>query len=77
MTLAELLPILETLPAALTAPQIADLYGVSVDHVYSETRAGTWPTPVIRIGRAYRYPTVPALEALGLRLLTEAAAGSD
>lgn len=56
----------EAMPPALTAAQIADLFGVSVDHVYAETRAGTWPTPVLRLGRTYRYPTLPALEALGI-----------
>jgi hypothetical protein len=54
------------LPPTLTAQQIARLYGVGADHVYSEVRAGTWPTPVITLGRARRFPTVPALEALGL-----------
>ncbi len=56
----------DELPAALTADEIADLFGVGKDHVYAETRAGTWPTPVVKLGRAYRYPTMPALEVLGL-----------
>lgn len=54
------------LPPALTAQQIGALFACGTDHVYAQTRAGTWPTPVLKLGRAYRYPTVPALEALGL-----------
>jgi predicted DNA-binding transcriptional regulator AlpA len=64
--LAALIDEVGSVPPTLTAPQVAELFGVGVDHVYAEVRAGEWPTPCLRIGRAVRFPTVPALEALGL-----------
>lgn len=54
------------LPSTLSAQEIADLFGVGVDHVYAEVRAERWPTPTLKLGRKLVFPTVPALEALGL-----------
>lgn len=69
------------MPAALTADEVADLFNIGKDHLYAEVRADRWPTPVLRIGRALRFPTAPILESLGLWPATpterEDAHGSD
>ena len=57
---------IDSLPAALNAHQAAALTGVGVDHVWQLAREGGWPTPVLKLGRTYRFPTRPLLEALGL-----------
>lgn len=67
----------DELPAALTAEEIADLFGVGKDHVYAEVRAHRWPTPVVKLGRTLRFPTLPALEVLGLGMPARDAEASD
>jgi hypothetical protein len=62
------------LPPTLTASQVASLFDVGTDHLYSEVRSDSWPTPVLRVGRALRFPTLPALEALGITITEEASA---
>lgn len=49
----------------LKAPQVADLWGVSVDTLYETVRAGTCPVQPLRIGRTLRWPTRSVLRSLG------------
>jgi predicted DNA-binding transcriptional regulator AlpA len=54
------------LPPTLCARQVAECYGVSVDHVYAMHRDGTEPVPALVLGRKLVWPTAAVLHALGL-----------
>lgn len=57
---------LADLPAVLDVPTAGRLLGLSRSVAYELVQAGTWPTPVLRLGRRYRIPTAPLLTLLGL-----------
>lgn len=50
---------LSTLPPVLDVPTAALLMGISRTSAYELVRAGTWPTPVVRLGKLIRIPTAP------------------
>ncbi|CAB0663316.1 hypothetical protein FRC0191_01871 [Corynebacterium diphtheriae] len=51
----------------LSVPAAAQLLGISEGGAYKAIRAGQFPVPVLKIGRArYVVPVAPLLEALGL-----------
>lgn len=55
------------LPAASDVPVVAErLLGVSRDAAYESIAAGTFPVPVLRVGRRIRVPLRPLLDVLGL-----------
>jgi predicted DNA-binding transcriptional regulator AlpA len=70
------------LPVVLDLPAAARLLGIGRTAAYQSVRDGTWPTPIIRIGRSIRVPRQPLLALLGLSTATAdplpgAVAGSD
>jgi hypothetical protein len=73
--------LLSDMPAVLDLPAAARLLGIGRTAAYQSVRVGTWPTPIIRIGRSIRVPRQPLLALLGLstaaaeQLPTAAAAG--
>ena len=56
----------QRLPPALTTVEAAELLGVPKAHLWKLARTGKSPVPVLRLGRALRWPTQPILEVLGL-----------
>lgn len=44
----------------------AAIFGLSMPTAYRHARAGTFPVPVVRVGRGYRVPVAPILAALHL-----------
>lgn len=68
MTREELL----ALPAAVDLLTAARALGVGRTTAHGLVRAGKWPTPVVRVGSAYRVPTMAIL-----RLLEVAPAGGS
>ena len=46
------------LPPALTVVQAAALLGIGRSNAYHGVKTSTWPTPVVRVGRCIRIPTV-------------------
>lgn len=62
LTLAEV----GDLPTVLDTEQVAELFGICTRTVREQTAAGTFPVPVIRIGRALRWPTSSVLRVLGI-----------
>lgn len=56
------------MPPVLNVPAAAELLGVGRTAAYAAIRAGTWATPVLRLGRLVRIPSAPLLELLGLQL---------
>jgi predicted DNA-binding transcriptional regulator AlpA len=61
MTREELL----ALPPAVDLPTAASVLGMSRSAAYELVRTGTWPTPVLRLGKLIRVPTVHLLALLG------------
>lgn len=57
---------LETLPAVVDVSTAARILGVGRTSAYDLVRTGSWPTPVLHLGRMIRIPTRPLLEYLGL-----------
>lgn len=55
---------LQACPLGLT--EAAQLLGIGRTSAYQMAAAGTFPVPVLRLGRSIRIPTVPLLELLGL-----------
>jgi predicted DNA-binding transcriptional regulator AlpA len=53
-------------PTVLDLPTAAKLLGIGRTAAYQSVREGTWPTPIIRIGRSIRVPRQPLLALLGL-----------
>jgi len=56
----------EQLPPTVGLLTAARMLGVGRTAAYELVRTGTWPTPVLRLGRAIRIPTAPLLVALGV-----------
>ena len=62
LTKAELL----TLPPVVDLSTAASALGLGRSAAYELVRAGKWPTPILRLGRAIRVPTAPLLVLLGV-----------
>jgi hypothetical protein len=54
------------LPPVIDVSTADDVFGVGRSAAYEIIRSGQWPTPIIRIGRHIRIPTLPLLELVGL-----------
>lgn len=54
------------LSAVLDLTTAAGVLGIGRTCAYELVRTGTWPTPVLRVGRLIRIPTAPLLELLGV-----------
>lgn len=65
---------LADLGPTMSTQQVAKLYGVTPDTLYASVRNGTPPVPVIRIGRAVRWPTAAVLASIGLDAESETSA---
>lgn len=57
---------LRELPDVVDVATAAAMLGVGRTSAYELIRVGTWPTPVLRMGKLIRIPTAPLLELLGL-----------
>ena len=57
---------LTKLPPTVDIVTAARILGVGRTVAYELVREGTWPTPVIHVGRKIRVPTAPLLTLLGL-----------
>lgn len=57
---------LTKLPPTVDIVTAARLLGVGRTIAYELVREGTWPTPVIHVGRKIRVPTAPLLTLLGI-----------
>jgi hypothetical protein len=62
------LPDVPDLPVALDVPRAARLLGISTDAAYDVIARDAWPSPVVRVGRSIRIPTLPLLSQLGISL---------
>ncbi|MGW4527728.1 DNA-binding protein [Amycolatopsis sp. NPDC004378] len=62
MTLAEV----ATLPAVVDLMTAARALSIKRTTAYALARGGSFPCPVLRVGGAYRVPTVGLLRVLGL-----------
>lgn len=51
-------------PAVLTAEEAFSLLGIDRTTGYKAIRSGTFPVPVVRIGRLIRIPTSPLMSLL-------------
>jgi len=51
-------------PAVLDLPTAASLLGIGRTLAYELVRSGTWPTPIIRMGRLIKVPSRPLLDLL-------------
>jgi hypothetical protein len=60
------------LPHVIDVSTAADVFEVGRSAAYEIIRSGQWPTPIIRIGRHIRIPTLPLLKLVGM-----APVGSD
>lgn len=54
------------LPAVVDLTTAARVLGIGRTCAYELVRTGTWPTPVLRIGRLIRIPTAPLLDLIGV-----------
>lgn len=67
---------LSELPPLLDVPSAAKVLGIGRSLAYELLRSGRWPTPVIRMGRLIKIPTMPLLRLLDPELpLATLAAG--
>lgn len=51
-------------PAVLTAEEAFSLLGIDRSTGYKAIRSGTFPVPVVRVGRLIRIPTAPLMSLL-------------
>jgi hypothetical protein len=58
------------LPAVLDVPDAARMLGIGRTLAYELVRTNKWPTPVIRVGRLIKIPSVPLLELIATGSLT-------
>lgn len=65
---------LHQLPAVVNLVTAARALGVGRTVAYELVRAGTWPTPVLRLGHQIKIPTAALLALLGLSPSAEARA---
>lgn len=63
----------KSLPATVNLPTAARALGLGRSAAYELVRTGSWPTPVLRLGRLIKIPSAPLAALLGLEM---AAAGS-
>ncbi len=49
----------DRLPAVVDLPKAAAMLGIGRTLAYQLVREDRWPTPVIRVGRLIKVPTVP------------------
>lgn len=56
---------LRALPAIIDVETAGRVLGVGRGAAYEMVRTGTWPTPVIRLGRLIKVPTAPLMALLG------------
>ncbi len=54
------------LPAVVDLPTAARALGLGRSAAYELVRLGTWPTPVLRLGRLIKVPSAPLADLLGL-----------
>ena len=59
------------LPAVVDLPTAARVLGLGRSAAYELVRLGTWPTPVLRLGRLIKVPSAPLVELVGLSRLHE------
>ena len=52
---------LSTLPPLIDVPTAARALGIGRGLAYAMVRSGSWPTPVLRMGKLIRIPTTPLL----------------
>ncbi len=50
----------------MTIEEAGRLFGIGRSLAYELAARGEFPVPVLRLGKAYRVPTAPALAKLGL-----------
>lgn len=62
MTRDELL----ALPPVVDVATAAAVFGLGRSAAYELVRTGQWPTPILRLGRHIRVPTLPLLELVGM-----------
>lgn len=58
---------IRVLPAVIDVPTAASVLGIGRTAAYELIRCGTWPTPVVRLGKLIRVPTAPLLDLVGLQ----------
>jgi predicted site-specific integrase-resolvase len=60
---------LRRLPPTTVRAEVAfEALGISRTTGYQSIRDGSFPVPVLRLGRVYRVPTLPLLGLLGVRV---------
>jgi hypothetical protein len=64
VTLDELRALPPTIPAELAFKML----GCGRSNGYQQIRDGSFPVPVLRLGRVLKVPTLPLLELLGVRV---------
>lgn len=64
------------LPTVVDVPTAAQALGLGRSAAYELVRTGSWPTPVIRLGKLIRVPRSALLELLGVAP-HQATAGRD
>lgn len=64
------------LPVTVNLPTAARAFGLGSTLAYELAKAGTFPCPVLRVGRLYRVPRSGLLEALGIPDMREAGAST-
>lgn len=55
-----------SLPPTLSTEQAAEVFGVSVDHLWGLVRIGAAPVEPLKLGKRLRWPTARVLAAVGL-----------
>ena len=63
----------DQLPPLIDLPTAAKVLGIGRGLAYELVREGTWPTPVVRMGKLIRIPTTCLRRVLDGEVLTEAA----
>ena len=58
---------LSTLPPLVDVPTAARALGIGRGLAYALVRSGSWPTPVLRMGKLIRIPTAPLLRLVNGR----------
>lgn len=56
----------ESLPPVVDVVTAAAILGIGRTAAYELIRTGSWPTPVLRLGKLIRIPTGPLLELIQL-----------
>lgn len=55
------------LPRFLTVPEAAHILGIGRTLAYELIRTGSWPTPVVRLGKLIKIPSGPLLDLIAGR----------